>query len=81
MAAEPQRVLSDALELTQEQRAELAARLIDSLDEGHDDQSRSAWEAEIERRIRELDAGAVAAVPWREARKAILSSPDGAKGD
>jgi putative addiction module component (TIGR02574 family) len=81
MAAEPRRVLSDALDLSTEQRAELVARLIDSLDEEQDERSRSAWEAEIEERIREIDGGAVNTVPWPEARKAILSPPNGANQD
>jgi putative addiction module component (TIGR02574 family) len=81
MGARPRKVLNEALDLTVEQRAELAARLIDSLDQKCDGDARSAWEAEIEKRIHELESGTVAAVPWPEARRQILRSPNGANAD
>ena len=81
MGARPRKVLNEALGLTVQQRAELAARLIDSLDQSCDEDARSAWEAEIENRIRELENGTVATVPWPEARRRIMRSRNGADTD
>lgn len=64
----------DALRLPDSERAELAAWLIESLDPEVDQDLDSAWDAEVKRRIKELDSGAVSAVPWPEARRMILGS-------
>jgi len=70
-------LLADALNLPDCDRAALAAWLIDSLDEEFDQDAQTAWSAEIERRLSELDDGTVTAVPWEEARKLILGTADG----
>jgi putative addiction module component (TIGR02574 family) len=65
------RVLEDALSLPEIDRAEVAARLIDSLDQAHDEDFEQAWDAEIARRIEELDIGLRTPIPWPEARRII----------
>lgn len=57
MTADAKRIADDAMQLSREERAELAERLWLSLDppSGIDD----AWKVEIERRIKEIDAGIV----------------------
>jgi putative addiction module component (TIGR02574 family) len=60
------KLLEDALRLTEKERADLAARLIDSLDPEVDADVASAWDAEIHRRLSELDSGVVKPVPWPE---------------
>ncbi len=45
------------LQLTTEDRAELAYCLLRSLDEGDDDDVQSAWKAELERRWQEMESG------------------------
>jgi len=78
MNATSQQLYTSALKLPDSERAELAAWLIESLDPTVDDDVDAAWGAEIQRRIEELDSGAVVAVPWPEARRMILgSSHDG----
>lgn len=72
------KLLRDALGLPENDRAELAARLIDSLDQQADDDAPSAWNDEIARRIADLDSGSVKPVPWPEARRMILETSDGA---
>ena len=72
--AQANKVLEDALALPADQRARVAARLIESLDpeaeaEGDVD---VAWRAEVARRVRELDDGTVESVDWLEARRQIL---------
>ncbi|MEE9293961.1 MAG: addiction module protein [Phycisphaerae bacterium] len=71
------KLLEDALGLPDGDRADLAARLIDSLDQEADEDAPSAWDAEIARRIAHLDGGSVRPVPWPEARRTILGMPDG----
>jgi putative addiction module component (TIGR02574 family) len=72
MTADPVKLLEEALQLSPEVRAALAASLLESLDEGVDEDAEDAWAAEIARRIHELDSGAVTPVPWSEARRRIL---------
>ena len=72
MALDPGRLLAEALKLSPEARAALAASLLESLDEEVDEGAEAAWAEEIAKRVRELDSGAVAAVPWSEARRMIL---------
>jgi putative addiction module component (TIGR02574 family) len=68
------RVLKDALGLPERERAEIAARLIASLDAASAENAgevREAWAAEIERRCAELDAGTARTTDWDEARRRI----------
>jgi putative addiction module component (TIGR02574 family) len=76
MSPKTEEVLRQALELPDEARAELAGRLIESLDEAEDEGVEAAWDAEISRRLHELDSGAVKPVSWTEARRMILESGD-----
>jgi putative addiction module component (TIGR02574 family) len=57
-------VLADALSLDQEQRAEIAAQLIASLDGPAEDDVNAAWAAEVARRMAEIDAGKTRTEPW-----------------
>lgn len=50
-------VLADALRLDAKARADLAAELLASLDGPADPDSEAAWAAEIERRVKALEAG------------------------
>ena len=64
-------LLREALELPPEARASLAGSLLDSLDEDVDEGVEAAWDAEITRRIREIDDGKVKLVPWAEVRRRL----------
>jgi putative addiction module component (TIGR02574 family) len=72
MPPDPVKLLEEALKLSPEARAALAASLLESLDDGIDEGAEAAWAAEIAKRIHELDSGAVTAIPWSEARRIIL---------
>ena len=72
MTLDPVKLLEEALKLSPEARAALAGSLLESLDEGIDEGAEAAWAAEIAKRLHELDSGAVAPVPWSEARRMIL---------
>ncbi len=64
-------ILKEALKLPPEARAALAGTLLDSLDDTVDQDSESAWEAEILLRLKEIDRGGVKLLTWPEARKKI----------
>ena len=72
MTRETTELLEKALKLPPKARAALIARLIESLDGAKDEGSEVAWQAEIDRRARDLDEGKVELVPWSEARRQIL---------
>ena len=66
------RILEDALKLPPEARAAIAGSLLDSLDQPADPDAEAAWEAEVAKRIRELNGQAVNPIPWSEARRSIV---------
>jgi putative addiction module component (TIGR02574 family) len=66
-------LLQKALTLSEEERAELACSLIDSLDPTVDEGAASAWDQEIARRISDLDSGRAKTVPWEEVRGRLAS--------
>lgn len=63
MTAAGQRILEEALVLSDEERAELAAILADSVGDGTSAPEReAAWSAESHRRLEEIRSGAAATV-------------------
>jgi len=57
-----------ASHLPAEDRAELAGKLLESIEEPADDGVEEAWAAEIERRMTDYRAGKVKTIPWAEVR-------------
>ena len=74
MTREATELLEKALRLPPKARAALIASLIESLDGTSDEDAEVAWQAEIDRRARDLDEGDVELVPWAEARRQILDA-------
>ena len=72
MTPEARRLIDAALRLPLEARAALVGALIESLDPTIDEGSAAAWEAEVARRVAELDDGSVRPIPWSEARRSIV---------
>ena len=72
MTAEADRLFQEAMKLPPEARAALAGSLIESLDLNVDEDAEAAWAAEIAKRIRELDEGAVRPISWAEVRRRII---------
>lgn len=64
-------VLADALRLREEERAELAAEVLASLDGPTDPDAEAAWENEIRRRIDAIDAGTMELEPWDAVKQRI----------
>jgi hypothetical protein len=62
-----ERLALDALSLSTSERAELAHRLLLSLDESHDEEAEAAAVREALRRSDEIDRGIVHPVPLAEA--------------
>jgi putative addiction module component (TIGR02574 family) len=73
MSRDAGEILKEALALPPETRAALADYLWDSLDAEVDPDVEESWRQEIRRRIAQLDSGAVAAIPWSEARARLLA--------
>jgi putative addiction module component (TIGR02574 family) len=64
-------LLADALRLTPEARAELAAELLASLDGPADPDAEAAWSAEIERRVDAIEAGTVVLEAWEDVKRRV----------
>ncbi len=62
----------EAAELSEEDRAALAGLLIESLESEADPGVEEAWAEEIDRRLAELDSGAVKTIPWETVRENLL---------
>lgn len=65
-------VLSQALELDADERYLLAVRLEMSLEEARDPGYDAAWEAEIKRRVEEVERGEADEMGWEDAMKVIF---------
>ena len=63
-----------ALKLPVEVRAELAAKLIETLDDETDEGAEQLWAIEVARRVSQLDEGTARTVPWSEVRRQLLAS-------
>jgi putative addiction module component (TIGR02574 family) len=59
-------LLEKALALSEEERAELAASLLQSLDQGSDEDAEAAWRKEIDRRLEKLNSGEAQTISWDE---------------
>jgi putative addiction module component (TIGR02574 family) len=66
-------ILKEALALPSEERAALAASLLDGLDTGVDEDAEAAWAIEVDRRVTELDGGAVKTIAWAEVRRRLAA--------
>jgi len=71
MSSRFQRALEEALQLSDDERAELAARLLDSVGESPEEVER-AWVDEAQRRFVEIERGEVQTLPWAEVRKRVF---------
>lgn len=72
MSSRAQQLLRDALALPLDERADVAAELLASLDDAEAEQPaevEAAWAVEIERRARRVMAGESAGIPWEDVRR------------
>jgi putative addiction module component (TIGR02574 family) len=71
MSDDVQQLFNSALQLNDQDRAELAGLLLGSIEEEHDADAQAAWSDEIARRLEELHSGAVKPIPWAEVRRRL----------
>jgi putative addiction module component (TIGR02574 family) len=71
--SDPETLLEQALSLPERARAEIAVRLLESLDPGADESVDDAWAAEIERRCAAVDDGNLVTSDWDKVRRRIES--------
>lgn len=71
MTKAAEKVLEAALTLDTRERADLAAKLLASLDGEPEENVEAAWAAEVARRIEEIEAGRVELVPWEDVERRI----------
>ena len=78
MAPSTERLLQEALSLSEDARVDLAEALLESVEhEPADSGADAAWSSEARRRLEEVRSGAVKPVPWEEAERRIFEPPDG----
>ncbi len=75
-----QRVFEQALELSDDDRGQLAGLLLESLESDSSEDVEAAWRTVIARRMAELDDGNVQPVPWDDAEAMIFGEPDADAG-
>ena len=76
MARDLKELFSEAVGLSEQDRATLAGLLIESLDPNPDPEVERAWADEIARRVAELDAGTVETIPWERVRNEMFARRD-----
>ena len=72
MAKLAEELYQKALDLDERERADLVARLIESLDTEVEKGVEAAWLAEVERRMEDLDSGKAQSIPWEEIRARLF---------
>jgi putative addiction module component (TIGR02574 family) len=73
-------LLKLALDLPEAERADMAARLIQSLDSEMDEDVEAAWSEEIHRRIAAIDSGEERLLDWDEVRARLFKGMDDTPG-
>jgi hypothetical protein len=73
MSGRAQKVLTEALDLSDEERAEVALELVVSLDGPADPDAEGGWSAEVDRRARRVHADSGDGQDWRAVRAEIES--------
>ena len=72
MASSTKKLYQSAMDLNDQDRAELVGMLLESLDLQAEDGVETAWLSEIERRVEEIDSGSVQVAPWTEVRSRVF---------
>ena len=72
MSETAENLLRKALSLDEKDRASIAGALIESLHGEPETGVEEAWEAEIKRRVADLDARSVETVPWSAVRNRLF---------
>jgi len=73
MARDVKELIREAAELPESDRATLAGAMLESLEPTPTPEVKAAWSREIERRVREIDTGAVELTDWEEIRAELFA--------
>lgn len=73
MAKDFNEIFREAATLPEHDRATLAGLLIESLEGEPDSGVEAAWAVEIQKRVAEVESGAVKTVPWEEVQQRLLA--------
>lgn len=76
MAKSVVELFREASDLEDSDRATLAGLLLESLEGDPDPDVEAAWAEEVERRLRQIDAGEVELVPWEDVKERLLRSSE-----
>ena len=68
MSQKSEVLISDALQMPEEERAMIAERLIASIDHEFERDTELAWQKELQTRIDDIDTGKVTCIPWEQVR-------------
>jgi putative addiction module component (TIGR02574 family) len=77
MGDQAEQILETALNLPPNERAQIAATLLQSLDSNSDAEVDAAWSSEIERRIRQIEDGSVTLIPWEQVLRSMRERING----
>jgi putative addiction module component (TIGR02574 family) len=66
-------LLKEALTLPDDERAEIAGALLESLEPAPEIDVETAWRQEVAARVAALEAGSVTTTPWGEIRDRFLA--------
>jgi putative addiction module component (TIGR02574 family) len=67
-------LLQQALSLTEEERADLAASLLNSLNASTDADAESSWQEEVSLRTSALDSGKAKTIPWQDVQSQVSAA-------
>lgn len=73
MARSVQELIREAAKLPESDRAALAGAMLESLEPAPTPEVKAAWSREIERRVREIDSGAVELIDWEDVRAELFA--------
>ena len=73
MSERADEILRQAMRLTDDERAEVAGALFESIEPPPEVEVEQAWREEVARRIAALDAGQARTVPWEEVREQLFA--------
>lgn len=80
MSSDVGEITAAALALSEEDRADLIARLMESLEGPPDADVEQAWSDEVARRLEEVRTGTVKTIPWAGVRARLREDADGNDG-
>ena len=68
MSRNVEELFREAAGLPEAERAELAGKLLESIEGEPEEGVEAAWAEEVERRVRQIEVGEVQTIPWDEVR-------------